>query len=170
MNMESKQINIPPHNRRKSRWSAVDTLIVLLVLAAIAGIIYRVVITVTAEPEAGEVYEVYFEVQETHRDVIAEVRPFDAVYLVENDMRLGAIAATIAEGAGTPAASLIPSYIEGTDMATATGCMTCRAVLSGNGSILVEGTGRYLTSGSILEIRTDRVLMTVRITDIREKS
>ena len=169
--MESKQSNTSARRTRKGFWSAVDTLIVLLVLAAIAGIIYRIVITVTDDSMDGTVCEVYFEVQETHRDVLDEIRAFDTVYLRENDMRLGAIAARVKDdGTGNPVAALTPSYIEGTETATATGCMVCRATVSSDGSILVEGTGRYLTRGSVLEIRTDRVVVTVKITDIKSSS
>ena len=39
-----------------------------------------------------------------------------------------------------------------------------------NGGLLVEGTGRYLTRGGVLKIRTDRVLLSVKITDIIERS
>lgn len=169
--MESKQTNTPAAaGRGKSRWSAVDTLILLMLLAVIAGLIYRVVITVTAESEKGALYEVSFEVMETHRDVLAEVRAFDEVYLVENDMRLGAMGCTIVdESTGTVAPALTIEHIPDSDMATATGILVCRSAREENGNLMVEGTGRYLTSGSVLEIRTDRVIMTVRILSIDGK-
>ena len=45
--MESKQSNTPTARRRERRWSVIDTVILFLVLVAIAGIVYRIVITVT---------------------------------------------------------------------------------------------------------------------------
>lgn len=170
--MERKQPNTSTRKGRKSYWSVVDTMILLLVIASIAGIIYRVVMTVSqeSEEEAGSLCEVYFEVQETHRDVLAEVRGFDAVYLHENNVRLGAIGATIDVVTGDTVAALATYPIEGTELATASGCMVCRGTIQTNGGILVAGADRYLTRGSILEIRTDRVLLTVKITDIRVRS
>ncbi len=170
--MERKQSNTSSRNGRRPRWSAVDTVILLLILAAIAGIIYRVVATVTQDQEQmqGTVCEVYFEIKETHRDVLAEVKGFDTVYLYENDMRLGAIGATIDVVTGDTVAVLTVTPIEGTELADATGCMICRGSVERNGGVLVEGTGRYLTLGSELQIRTDRVLLTVKVTDIRVRS
>lgn len=172
--MEHKQKNATPRRGRRSYWSVVDTVILLLVLTAIAGIVYRVVVTVSREQDKaqdpGTVCEVYFEVMETHRDVLAELRGFETVYLYDNDMRLGAIGATIDPVTGNTVAALTVNPIEGTERATATGCMICRGSSVKNGVLSVEGTGRYLTLGSELMIRTDRVLLTVRITDIKVRS
>ena len=166
--MESKQSNHSARNGRKGRWSVMDTFILLLLLAVLAGIVYRVFVTVTDEGPTGTVCQVYFDVMETHRDVLGELHGFETVYLYENDMRLGAIGAVEADG--DTAADLTIQYVEGTDMATAKGRMTCRASLVEDGSILVEGTGRYLTRGSVLQIRTDRVLLTIQVTDVQVKS
>ena len=164
--MESKQSNTLS---RTGGFSVIDVLIILLVLAAIVGIVYRVVMTVSDDAAEGTVCRVYFEVSETHRDVLSELRAYDTVYLYENDMRLGMIGATMSEEGNTaPALTIVNS--ESGDTATATGCMVCRAVSVQDGSILVDGTGRYLTRGSVLEIRTDRVLLTVRVTDIQTNS
>ncbi len=170
--METKQNQTSLRNKRKGYWSAMDTVILLLVLASIGGIIYRVAMNVarTEAAVSDTVYEIYFQVEETHRDVLNEVKGFDTVYLYENDMRLGAMGATIHPETGDYVAVLTPSYIEGTELATATGCMICKGSTVQNGGLLVEGTGRYLTRGGVLQIRTDRVLLTVKITDIIERS
>ena len=170
--METKQNQTSTRNGRKSYWSAMDTVILLLVLASIGGIIYRVAMSITQEEAQASdtVYEIYFQVEETHRNVLDEVKGFDTVYLYENDMRLGAMGATIDPETGDYIAVLTPTYIEGTEMATATGCMICKGTAAQNGGLLVEGTGRYLTRGGVLKIRTDRVLLSVKITDIIERS
>lgn len=167
--MESKQPNTSLRQNRKGGFSAIDVLIILLVLAALVGIVYRIVVTVADDAPAGTVCRVYFEVSEVHRDVLSEVRAYDTVYLYETDMRLGVIGATIGEG-GNASPALTPIYAEESDQATATGCMVCRAVTVTDGSILVAGTDRYLTRGSVLKIRTDRVLLTIRVTDIQRGS
>ena len=52
---------------------------------------------------------------------------------------------------------------------TATGILICNnATVSAGGGLMVGDSGRYLTPGSVLEVRTDRVLMTIRITSVRE--
>ena len=166
--MESKQPNTPISRKREVRWSVVDAVILLLVLAAIAGIIYRIVITVTDDGRAGERYEVYFEVSETHNEVLKEIGAFDEVYLMENDMLLGSIGATSVDettGMGIPA--LTVESIENSDMVTAKGCMVCLGTQSDDGGLLVGETGRYLSLGSILTVRTDRAVLTIRITEIK---
>ena len=125
------------------------------------------VISVSDEGDEGARYRVYFEVSETHREVLDQIQGFDEVYLVENDMLLGSIGATSVDaetGKGIPA--LTPINVEGTDMATATGCMVCRGVMSADSGLLVGDTERYLSLGSVLTVRTDRVILTIRITDI----
>ena len=78
--------------KQKKRWSVMDTVILLLVLMAVAGLIYRVVYAARKDVEADPtLYRVYFEVLETHEKVLAEVEGFDAVYLCENGTRLGYI-------------------------------------------------------------------------------
>ena len=136
-------------HKPKKRWSAMDTVILLLVLVAVAGLVYRVVYAARKDAEADPtMYRVYFEVLETHENVLAEVEGFDAVYLYENDTRLG--------------------YI-GVYLDTATGILICNnATVSAGGGLMVGDSGRYLTPGSVLEVRTDRVLMTIRITSVRE--
>jgi hypothetical protein len=166
--MESKQSNTPATRTRTGRWSVIDTAILLLILVAIAGIIYRIVITVTDDGDVGTRCQVYFEVSETHRDVLDGIQGFDEVYLLENDMLLGSIGATsIDPETGKGVAALTPKNAEGSDMATATGCMVCRGTVTKGGSLLVGETGQYLSRGSVLTVRTDRAVLTIRITDIK---
>ena len=166
--MESKQTNTPTTRKREARWSVIDTVILLLALAAIVGIVYRIVITVTDDGDAGKRCQVFFEVSETHRETLSEIGAFDEVYLVENDMLLGSIGATSYDentGVGVPALTIVS--VEDSELVTATGCMVCRGTVADDGSILVGETGRYLSRGSVLTVRTDRVLLTIRITDIK---
>ena len=172
IDMEQKQNTSSPRGGRRSRWSVIDTVILLLVLMAIGGIVYRAVSTVYRDEQAEgrDVYEVYFEVAETHRDVLAEIRGFDNIYLYENGMHLGTIGMTKDEESGESIVALTTVPVEGTELATALGCFVCAGSDEMNGGLLVEGTGRYLTRGGELTIRTDRVVLTVKITDIRKRS
>ena len=63
------------------------------------------------------------------------------------------------------------SHAEDEARATATGVMICaNATLSSGGGLQVGDSGRYLTPGSVLEVRTDRALLTIRVTSVREHS
>lgn len=165
--MESKMVSKP-----KKRWTVIDTVVVLLVLVAVAGLVYRVIYSARKDQEAETTpYRVYFEVLETHKDVLAEVKGFDAVYLYEDDIRLGYIGVyqDTATGEYTPALTVSPG--EEMNYVTATGIMICNdATLAPGGGLRVEDSGRYLTPGSVLEVRTDRAILTIRITSIREHS
>jgi hypothetical protein len=157
---------------RKRDLSVVDILIVLLVLAAVAGIVYRVVDAARQSAAQGErpMYAVYFSVEETHKDVLAEIQGFDAVYDPEDGVKLGYIAAyeDTEEGGYKPALAIVPAVnATGRDRVTASGCFICTEGTMMNGGLLVDGDDRYLTPGTELSIRTDRVILTIRITEIR---
>lgn len=164
INMDNKMMRKP-----KKRWTAIDTVVVLLILAAIVGVVYRVAYAAHQDAEADPViYYVDFEVMETHKDVLAEIKGFDAVYLCENDVRLGymgvyqdgtvALTSTAAVGAS------------GSHRVTATGTLVCNnGTPAPGGGIQVGNSGRYLTPGSVLEVRTDRAVVTIRITAISER-
>ena len=160
-------------NKPKKRWSVMDTVILLLVFAAVAGLVYRVIYTAREDAETEPaMYRVYFEVMETHEDVLAEVRGFDAVYLCENDTRLGYVGVypDAATGGYIPALTTTPvEGSAGSHHVTATGILVCNnATPASGGGLRVGDSGRYLIPGSVLEVRTDRVIMTIRITAISE--
>lgn len=165
--MDMKQNN--PTGSRKGRWSVVDTVIVLFVLIAVAGLVYRVVYAANEEGKNSSVmYRVYFEVDETYEDVLAEVKGFDALYLYENGAKLGHIGVYEDTATGEYTVVLVSTPTEKNGMATATGCFVCTEGTLKEGSLLIGEGGRYITPGSELEVRTDRVLLTIRVTAIQE--
>lgn len=162
--MDNKMMNQP-----KKRWTVMDTVVLLLVLAALAGIVARVVYTARREAEETPViYYVDFEVMEIHKDVLAEVKGFDAIYLYENDVRLGYMGVYqdgVVALAITPVAGAADS-----NLVTAKGTLVCNnAIPAPNGGIQAGSSGRYMTPGSVLEVRTDRAVMTIRVTAVRER-
>ncbi len=168
--MDNNQNNTVVRNPRKSRWSVTDTVLLLLVLVAVAGCIYRLVYAVYREEQESQdiLYEVYFDVSETHKNVLAEIRNFDEVYLYENDVQLGNIGVTEADEELRVYMNKV-TPITGTDLLTAEMCMLAKGTMTDRG-LFVAGSGRYLTPGSELVVRTDRVLLTIRITKIEVKS
>ena len=161
-------------DKPKRRWSAVDTLILLLVLLSIAGLVYRVVYAAGKKSAESTLYSVYFEVTEVHEDVLTEVEGFDTVYLYENSVRLGYIGKYRDEATGELSVfyDIAPAPgASGDDRVTAKGCMFCTTgTLAAGGGLRIGESGRILVPGSVLEIRTDRVLLTVRVTSINGHS
>ena len=160
---------------RRGRWSAVDTVLLLLVILAIAGVVYRTMVTIRKEDSAviDTTYEVYFEVVENFEDTLAEIRGLDAVYLAENQQRLGYVGVykDVATGEHRVALTITPVAGDGgSARATAIGCMISSGNLMADGSLAIPGSDRYLTPGSELVVRTDRALFTIRVTGIRSHS
>lgn len=161
------------HVREKTRgrWSAVDVILILLVLAAVAGIAYRVYTVLSDKGEAsnGRSYTVSFEVLPTHEDVLAEVEGFDALYLYENNSHLGYLPMFRNAETGEITGPLEIRPADGPDTVTATGCFICFNGTLSEGSLLVEGCGYYLTPGAEVTVCTERVMFTLRITGITEQ-
>ncbi len=164
--------------RPKKGWSVVDTVIVLLLLLAIAGLVGRGIYgerqkDATGTDGVASMYAVYFEVTETHADVLAEVRGFDAVYLYENDSRLGHIGVyeDPVTGEHRVALTVLPAEgATGDRRVTATGCLICTDGIPAGGGLLIQESDQYLTPGSEIEVRTDRAFFTIRVTEIRPHS
>ena len=78
---------------RQGRWSAVDAVIIILAVLCVASVIYRVVYAYNQRDKGTAVtqtlYDVTFEIEEVHRDVLSCVSSFDALYLYETGERIG---------------------------------------------------------------------------------
>ncbi len=157
---------------RKRNWSMVDAVLILLIAVAIAGVILRVVDINRQAENAGDVssmYAVYFEVEETHEDVLASVQGFEAVYLLENDAHIGYVAVyeDADTGAYHPALNMAPAEgAEGDRRVVATGCLIATDVRVIEENLRVGKTGTYIAPGTRLEVRTDCARFTLRITEI----
>ena len=159
---------------RKGKWSVVDTVILLLAILVVGALVYRVVYAFQSrmDEEPQTIYDVFFSVDQAHRDVLSEVSGFDSVYLYENDVKLGYMGVyRDADGDGYRVA-LTPLPADKNDTSEfipAQGCLVCTDAVMQDGGLLVAGSGRYLTPGSVVEVRTDRAYLTLRITEIRTR-
>ena len=157
----------------KRRWSVIDTVILLLVLLAIGGVVLRVV-DISRKDRLNRdetMYVISFTVDETHPDVLAEIRGTDAVYLYEEEEFLGYVGMYRSENEGenTPALTIIPPKADAAEgRVGAEGHLVCTTGTVLNGGLLIGNSGRYLIPGSEVMVRTDRVLLTVRVTEIRK--
>lgn len=149
------------------RWTAVDTLIVLMVVLAVAGAVVRGVLDVgkTSDAASTEILFVDFTIAEIHPTVLAEIEAFDALYLRETGELLGYVGVyddgTLALHVVNPLSAVNGSAV------TAEGTFVCLDGTYQNGSLLITGMTDYLSPGSVLTLCTERAVLTVEITGIR---
>lgn len=159
------------HVPRKGKWSVVDTVILLLAILVVGALVYRVVYAFESriEEEPQTIYDVFFSVDQAHRDVLGEVIGFDPVYLYENDVKLGymGVYRDVEDDGYRVALTPLPADQNDTsEFIPAQGCFVCADAVMRDGGLLISGSGRYLTPGSVVEVRTDRAYLTLRITEI----
>ncbi len=153
--------------RKTKRWTAVDTIIVLLLVLAVGGVVLRGVVDWNKQaetPVTGPFY-VEFSVAEIHPTVLGEIAAFDPLYLYESGELVGYVGVY---DDGTMALHTVGqlSSLNG-GIVSAEGCMVCLEGVYENGSLLVTGMDQYLSPGTKLTLRTDRAVLTVEITGIR---
>ena len=172
---------------RQGRWSAVDAVIIILAVLCVASVIYRVVYAYNQRDKGTAVtqtlYDVTFEIEEVHRDVLACVSSFDALYLYDTGERIGyvgvyqdsegntRIALTVSgddsrSRSGSESGENNGSSVSPSDWVAANGCMVCVGGAMKDGCLPVDGSDLYLAPGSELTVCTERALFTLRITGI----
>ncbi len=175
--MNEKQKNRKLRLGGKERYSALDIVIVFLLLVAVAGIGFRWVsgaLDTEAVAEIGENYFVSFKISETSRYVLEDLRGsvpetdagadasplrYEAVYAADGGYFLGDLSMNTLKINVLPAGTTLP------DRAVGTGKLLCKGVME-NDSLRVQGSDRYLSVGSELAVRTERVVLTIKITQI----
>lgn len=150
----------------KRRWSAVDTLIVLAVVLAVAGVFVRAF--VDNRKESSQIqdgpFDVYFTVSEIHTSVLSDIHAFDTLYIYETNESVGYIGKYVDGSIALSQTGVLP--VAGGEMVSAQGCMVCPKGTVSEGGLLPEGASKYLAPGSVLTLRTERVVLTVEITKI----
>ncbi|MBE6585054.1 MAG: hypothetical protein E7645_00845 [Ruminococcaceae bacterium] len=161
-----KQVGKKPKQPRKgSRWTAVDTVILLMVLLAVAGVVARSFMqTPKVTPQDNATYFVEFNIKEIHQSALEGLQAGDALYLYETNALVG----YIGKYENDKIAINETGAVEGKKgYVTAWGCMFCRDASYKDGALLVEGTDTYLVPGSVMLLRTDKAVFEVEITKIR---
>lgn len=166
---------------RQGRWSAVDAVIIILAVLCVASVIYRVVYAYNQRDKGTAVtqtlYDVTFEIEEVHRDVLSCVSSFDALYLYETGERIGYVGgyqdsegntwiALTVSGDESESGESNGSSVNTSDWVAANGCMVCVGGAIKDGCLPVDGCDLYLAPGSELTVCTERALFTLRITGI----
>lgn len=174
--------------RARRKWSAMDTVILILIVAAVASVVGRVIYAYLqrgGEDEAS-IYTVDFDVADIREAVLQNVSGFDAVYLYESGARIGYIG--VEESDGEQWVALYPKNTwTGQDLSedestteeetlpvatgstAAQGSMICTGGDLEDGCLYLDAAGLYIAPGSELKVCTDRVVFTLRVTRIALK-
>lgn len=151
------------------RWAAVDTMVVLALVLAIVGVLVRGFMAQKETPQ-GEMsgpYDVYFVVEEIHSSVLSEISGFDVLYDRETGKMVGYLGVYANGSPAISATGVLP--IKGGDWVSAQGCFVCLEGVMEDGNLLPYETETYLSPGSVLTVRTERAVMTIKITQISQR-
>ncbi len=151
------------------RWSAADGVVLLLLLCALVSLVVRVVLAYIQRGDkvTPDLYDVTFEVTAVQRDILDNIEPFDAVYLYQDDTMLGYVGVYLDEEGNQQVALIVEDNPDSTgSVVSATGCIICTGGVQMDDGGLAVRNGLYLAPGSVVDIRTDRALLTVRITSV----
>lgn len=171
---------------RERRWSAMDTVIVMLLFVAVVGVVLRVAVAYWDAQDAGQAngvyYDVHFEVDAMFEASLDDIDGADAVYLLETGELLGymGVEGTSADSDGegqvsdpnggeeAPSKKLYPRpRVEGTDpdIVAADGVICIEGKMV-DGSLYSQNGEIYLSKGTELTVCTERVTFQIRVTDI----
>lgn len=182
----------------RGSWSVIDTVILILLVAAIVSFVGRVVYAYRQRGgnTGSTMYSVRFTVEDIHRESLECVRAFDDVYLYSTGERLGnigvyenedgiqqvafvAVPAADSTETATEQAEL-PQQEDGaveetvpqiyTDRTAAEGMMICSGGELENGCLLISAAGLYIAPGTELTVCTERVTFTLRVTEIQPRA
>ena len=158
--METMKNSPSPARKGKKKFTTVDAVVLLLVLVTVVGAVFGWVYQTMDDDsylDEEAMYVVTFRVAETHRDVLGGLSVGDAVYFIEDGAFLGYLRDDLTVQDKTDAAPA--------DLVTGTGSMVCVGHVNGR-SLDIDGSGRCLTPGDTLVVRTEREMLTVEVVEI----
>lgn len=169
----TEQVSVQEKNAEKTkrshqkgmRWTVIDTVIVLMVLLAVAGAVIRGVWNI-GEDEAndGGTYYVNFTIPEIRASVLGDIAAFDTLYDYDTGKLVGYVGAY---EDGSIALRTVSSLSNGNSASVvAEGTMVCLDSIMTDGSLLVRGMDTYLTPGTRLTLRTERAIVVIEISGI----
>lgn len=150
-----------------ARWTVIDTVIVLMVLLAIAGVVLRGVMDSGKDEAVADTgtYYVSFTVPEIHASVLEEIKAFEALYSYETGDLVGYVG--VYDDGNISLRAVSPLTNGNGALVTAEGSMVCLEGTMKDGSLLVRGMDTYLTPGMSLTLCTERAVILVEISEIR---
>lgn len=181
-------------SRSNRRWSAMDTVITILLIAAVVSLVGRVVYAYRNRSQADvtHLYMVEFEVASIQTENLRQIKAFDTIYVYESGAVVGYIGAEDTDGVRN-AAMHAKTPTESTEIAEETlpaetgievaegmppiftgdteayGSMICAGGELEDGCLYVVDAETYIAPGTTLTVCTDKVLFTLRVRSITEK-
>lgn len=165
-------------NRKKVRFNAIDALIILLVLAILAGAAYRMVVYDENAKEAKlKEYTVYFKVESIRNTARQYFVAGDVVRMKSTNQKIGVFDSIVQHDPAVGAyndmgGQIFYPEIDNPDIYNDTNCfvigyITVKGEMTSGGFLLNGDT--YITSNSDLDIVTDHIETTIKIISITEK-
>lgn len=178
----------------KRRWSAMDTVITILLVAAVVSLVGRVIYAYRnrSHADVAHLYTVEFEVASIQAENLRQIEAFDVVYVYESGAMVGYIGAeemdgvrsvaihakktmesaettegALTEETGIEVAEGVPPIFTG--YTEAYGSMICVGGELEDGCLYVSNMEAYIAPGTELTVCTDKVLFTMRVRSITEK-
>ena len=184
--MENKEKNISNEKKKNSRFPKfrfLDVVIILLIVAVIAGVFFRQNIpTIFGKAKDLTNVEVSFSVTNVNKNAIDAIDVGDVVYFDSDGSHFGTMTASSDDAKF--ALSKLPAYEvffengeyktvyypDETNRVNAKGKIDCKGAFSNDdGSFMLNGS-TYLAAGQTVVICTEKVTLEIVITDIVEKA
>lgn len=177
----AKDSQKPQKERRFPKFGVLDAVIILLVIAIVAGIYFRYSFfdTLNSMKNMKECY-VTFKTDKITTNVSREMYDGDAIYFKSDGSSFGTLAvkseeitmviqeqpatSTVFKDGKTYADVQYPQGMDGS-LIYGIGTIKCNCAVSENGSYLLNGT-TYIAPGQTYTVCTERVTVNIMITDI----
>lgn len=177
------QNNQKQAQKKTSNWSLMDTVLLILLAAALLSLVGRIVYAYqkrnsgTTDGAESVRYVVDFTVDSIQREVLDSVNAFDAVYLYDGGAKIGNIgledngdeqrtafySVSDADEESETTQGTVPPVQTGETAAK--GSLVCKGILQ-DGSLFIEAADIYISPGSTLTVCTERTYFQIRIVRI----
>lgn len=182
MNKDVNNIPVAESNRngrankkksRSRRWSAADTVVVILAVLALAGIVARLIVfsgkDLADYRGDGVTYAIEYTVDEIYEDAVDSIKALDTVTLLETGDTIGYIAPY-----DDYAPVINKMYIDGGEnvkdseflKVSIKGTVFCNNATMKDGCLLVADGGKYIAPGSQVKLATPTAILDVKIVKI----
>ena len=159
---------------KNRRWSASDTVVVIVIVLALAGIVGRLIVfggkDLTDYKGDGVTYAVEFTVDEMYKDTVDSIKAMDTVTLLETGDSIGYVA-PYDDYAPAIKTELIANEGNAKDgqfvkVAISRGTFFCNNATFKDGCLLVADGGKYIAPGSQVQIATPTAILDIKIIKI----
>lgn len=158
-------------NGKKRRFNVVDAVIILLVIACIAGVVYRTFTLKSVDDNSRE-YTLYFEVEDIGSESVDYFKIGDTFRTSSGSAVIGTLKSFNVNGSaigayndsGKPVYYPADESGEGYARISVAGCISLTGEMTNRG--LLVGSALYISPNCTLELVSEHISVTVRVTNI----